>query len=148
MNKNGKNINNDFYKIFYLFVSFFKHKASSNTFHDSHDLVIRFPKTQHDRCLGNKVWGVWFYKLQYLKGLLVICSGVSNQPVIQQIQKIFDREKEYIYWGKDQSTYNFIPIHVQVFKLSKTLRKALIFFTEQNFIHNVFLVCINYNRLS
>lgn len=62
--------------------------------------------------------------------------------------KIFDREKEYIYWGKDQSTYNFIPIHVQVFKLSKTLRKALIFFTEQNFIHNVFLVCINYNRLS
>lgn len=81
--------------------------TQSFTFHDPHDLVIWFPKTQHDGCLGYKIWGVWFYKLQYLKGLLVICSGVSNQPIVQHVQKIFNREKKYMYLSKDQSNLKF-----------------------------------------
>lgn len=140
-----------FIKIFiylFLFLNIKQALTQFFTFHDSHDLVIRFPKTQHDRCLGNKVWGVWFYKLQYLKGLLVICSGVSNQPVIQQIQKFLTGKKSTYTGAKINQPTILYQIYVQVFKLSKTLRKALIFFTEQNFIHNVFLVCINYNRLS
>lgn len=108
MNKKGKNSNNFFLNYFFN-VPVKQALTQSFTFHDPHDLVIWFPKTQHDGSLGYKIWGVWFYKLQYLKGLLVICSGVSNQPIIQHIQKIINREKSTCTWAKINPIYNFIP---------------------------------------